>query len=78
MPQLSPYSRVLRPQLLNPRATTTKVHVPIACAPQQEKAPQPEAHTQQPGSSTPATTRKQACAQQQRPDTAKTKEVLFV
>ena len=57
--------------------TTTEACVPRACAPQQEKSPQPETHTLHLGSSTPTTTRKQACAQQQRPGTAKKKCFLF-
>ena len=41
VPQLlSLHSRVCKPQLLSPRATTTEAHAPRARAPQQEKPPQ--------------------------------------
>ena len=39
--------RARAPQLLSPRATTTEAHVPRACALQQEKPPQWEAHAPQ-------------------------------
>ena len=45
---LSLHSRAHEPQLLSPCATTTEARVPRACAPQQEKPPQWEAHAQQP------------------------------
>ena len=35
------------PQLLSPCAATTEAHAPRACAPQQEKPPEWEAHAQQ-------------------------------
>ena len=48
VPQLlSLRSRVCKPQLLSPCATTAEAHVPRARAPQQEKPPQWEAHAQQ-------------------------------
>ena len=40
-------SQAYEPQLLSPRATTTEARTPRACAPQQEKPPQWEAHTPQ-------------------------------
>ena len=40
-------SRARTVQLLSPGGTTTKAHVPRACAPQQEKPPQWEAHAPQ-------------------------------
>ena len=47
VPQLlSLSSRACEPQLLSPCATTTEARVPKACALQQEKPPQREAHTQ--------------------------------
>ena len=45
---LMPQSNLARmPQLLSPHATTTEAHVPRACALQQKKPPQGEAHTPQ-------------------------------
>ena len=44
---LSLHSRAREPQLLSPRATTTEACVPRACAPQQEKPLQWEAHAPQ-------------------------------
>ena len=47
-PQLrSLHSRACEPQLLSPRATTTEAQAPRACAPQQEKSLQWEAHVPQ-------------------------------
>ena len=48
VPLLSLRSRAREPQLLSPRATTTEAQEPRACAPQQEKPPQWEAHSPQP------------------------------
>ena len=48
VPQLlSLRSRAREPQLLSPWATTTEARVPRACAPQQEKPTQWEAHALQ-------------------------------
>ena len=44
---LNLHSRAREPQLLSPRATTTEAHAPRACALQQEKPLQWEAHTPQ-------------------------------
>ena len=44
---LSLSSRAREPQLLGPRATTTEARAPRACALQQEKPPQREAHARQ-------------------------------
>ena len=44
---LSLRSRAHEPQLLSPCTTTNEARVPRACAPQQEKPPQWEAHTLQ-------------------------------
>ena len=44
---LSLHSRVRKPQLLSPRATTAEARAPRAHAPQQEKPPQWEAHAPQ-------------------------------
>ena len=50
VPQLlSLHSRAHEPQLLSPRATTTKAHAPGARAPQQEKPPQWDACARQRG-----------------------------
>ena len=57
-------SQAYEPQLLSPRATTTEARTPRACAPQQEKPPQWEAHTPQ---------QEKACTQQWRPNAAKNK-----
>ena len=41
------HSRAHMLQLLSPRAATTEAGTPRACAPQQEKPPQQEAHAPQ-------------------------------
>ena len=60
------------PQLLSPRATTTEADAPRACAPQQEKPPQWEAHTAK--KSNPCSPQlEKARMQQWRPNTTKNK-----
>ena len=70
-PQLqSLRSRACEPQLVSPCVAATEARTPRAHAPQ-EKTPQWEACTLQQGSSPHPPQREKACAQQQRPSTAK-------
>jgi len=61
------------PQLPSPRAASTEARVPRACAPQQERPQQREAHTLQLESNPCSPTLERALEKQRRPSAAKYK-----